>query len=123
MDLYGLEQAPREWNHTLVLFHTEQQGFTRLYSESSVFYKGVRDESIVISVHVDDQTIIGWSLHLVIAVKLALTRGFEIADLEETTYTLGLEVQLDSALGRHLLSQKKFITTILERFSKYFPPH
>ena len=40
----------------------------------------------------------------------------------ETTYTLGLEVQRDSASGRLLLSQRKFVATILERFSKYVPP-
>ena len=45
-----------------------------------------------------------------------------IDDLGETTYTLGLEVRRDSASGRLFLSQKKFISTVLERLSKYVPP-
>ena len=120
--LYGLKQAPREWNHTLVFFLTEQLGFTQLFSEPSVFFKGAGDDFIAISVHVDDQTIISRSFPPVISIKHALANKFGIDDLGETTYTLGLEVQRDSASGRLLLSQRKFIATILERFSKYVPP-
>ena len=87
-----------------------------------VFFKGGGDDFIAISVHVDDQTIIARSLPPVIALKLALANRFGIDDLGKTTYTLGLEVQRDSASGRFLLSQRKFIATILERFSKYVPP-
>ena len=54
--------------------------------------------------------------------KHALATGFGIDDLGEITYTVGLVVQRDSASGRLLLSQRKFIATILERFSKYVPP-
>lgn len=58
---YGLKQAPREWNHTFTMFLTEQLGFTQLYSEPSVFYKGEGENFIAISAHVDDQTIISRS--------------------------------------------------------------
>ena len=119
--LYGLKQAPREWNHTLVLFLTKQLGFTQLFSEPSVFFKGVGDDFIAILVHVDDQTIIFRSLPPLISLKHALANRFGIDDLGETTYTLGLEVRLDSASGRLLFSQRKFIATILERLSKYVP--
>ena len=96
-------------------------GFTQLYSEPSVFYKGVGDDFITISVHVDYQTIIARSLPPVTALKQALASKFGIDDLGETTYTRGLEVRRDSLSGGLLLSQKKFISTVLERFSKYVP--
>ena len=73
----------------------------------SVFFKGAGDDFIVISGHVDDQTIIARSLPPVIALKLTLANRFGIDDLGETTYTLGLEVQRDSASGWLLLSQKE----------------
>ena len=98
--LYGLKQAPREWNHTLVLFLTEQLGFTQLFSEPSVFFKGASDDVIAISVHVDDQTIMSRSLPPVISLKHALTERFGIDDVGETTYTLGQELQRDSASER-----------------------
>ena len=85
---------------------------------ASVFFKGAGDDFIAISVHVNDQTIIARSLPLVIALKLDHAKRFGIDNLGETTYTLGLEVQRDSASGRHLRSQRKFIATILKRFSK-----
>ena len=116
------QTAPREWNHTLVIFLTEQLGFTQLFSEPSVFFKGAGYNFIAISVHVDDQTIISRSLPPVISLKHALANRFGIDDLGETTYTLGLDVQRDSASGTLLLSQRKFIATILERRSKYVPP-
>ena len=119
--LYGLKHAPREWNHTLVLFLTEQLGFTQLFSEPLVFFKGAGDDFIAISVDVDDQTIIASSLPPIIS-KLALANRFGIDDLGETTYTLGLKVLRDSASRRLLLSQRKFIASILERFSKYVLP-
>ena len=120
--LYGLKQAPRKRNHTIVLFLTEERGFTLFFSEPLVFFKGAGDNFIAISVHVDDQTIISRSLPPVISLKHAQANRFGIDDLGETTYTLGLEVQRDSASGRLFLSQRKFIATILERFSKYVPP-
>ena len=113
--LYGLKQAHREWNHTLVLFPTEQLGLTQLFSEPSVFFKGAGDDFITISVHVDDKTIISCSLPPVISLKHALANRFGIDDLGETTYTLGLEVQRDFASGRLFLSQRKFLAITLER--------
>ena len=101
-----LQQAPHEWNHTLVLCLTEQLGFTQLFSEPSVFFKGVGDNFNAISMYVDDQTIISRSLPPVISLKQALANRFGIDDLGETTYTLGLEVQLDSASRTLLLSQR-----------------
>ena len=79
---------PREWNHTLVNFLTEQLGFTQLFSEPSVFFKGAGDDFIAILVHVDDKTIISRSLPPVISLKHALANRFGIDDLGETTYTL-----------------------------------
>ena len=70
----------------------------------------------------DGQTIISRSLPTVISLKQSLANRFGIDDLGETTYTLGVEVQRDSASGTLLLSQRKFTVTILERFSKYVPP-
>ena len=87
-----------------------------------MFFKGAGDDFIAISVHVDDQTIISRSLPPVISLKHALTNRFGIDDLGEITYTLGVEMQRDSASRRLLLSQRKFIATILEQFSKSVPP-
>ena len=70
----------------------------------SVFFKGAGDNFIAISVHVDDQTIISRSLPPVISLKQSLADRFGIDDLGETLYTLGLEVERDSASGMLLLS-------------------
>ena len=69
-----------------------------------MFFKGDGDDFIAISVHVDDHTIIARSLPPVISLKHALANSFGIDDLGKTTYTLGLEVERDSASGRLLVS-------------------
>ena len=98
-------------------FNSPPLGFTQLFSEPSVFFKGAGNDFIVISVHVDDQTIISRYLPAIVSLKHALANGFGIDDLGETTYTLGLEVQRNFASGTLLLSQRKFVATILERLS------
>ena len=52
--VYGLKQAPREWNSTFVEF-LFKLGFKRLYTDEG-------EETIIISVHVDDTNIMSASL-------------------------------------------------------------
>ena len=59
--VYGLKQAPREWNSTFVEF-LFQLGFKRLYTDISVFMHGEGEDTIIISVHVDDTNIMSASL-------------------------------------------------------------
>ena len=63
--LYGLQQGPREWNHTLVTFLTEKLGLYQLLSEQSVFTRGSGDQSITITGHVDDESIISQNKGLI----------------------------------------------------------
>ena len=80
-ELYGLKLSPHEWNHTLVLFLTEQLGFTQLYSTPLLFYKGAGDDFIAISVLVDEETIMTRSLPPVTALKQVLASKFGMDDL------------------------------------------
>ena len=54
--VYGLKQAPREWNSTFVEF-LFKLGFKRFCTDISVFMHGEGEDTIIISVHVDDTNI------------------------------------------------------------------
>ena len=84
-----------------------------------MFYKGVTDDFIAISVNVEDQTIIARSLPPVTTLKQALASMFGMDDLGETTSTVEFEVRHNSASMSLLLEQKKLISTVLERLSMY----
>ena len=50
--VYGLKQAPKEWNSMFVKF-LFKLGFKRLYTGISVFMHGSGEDTIVLTVHVD----------------------------------------------------------------------
>ena len=115
MAVYGLKQAPWEWNNTLVLFLTEKLRFHRLLSEQSVFTQGSGDEYIAIIVHVDDQSIISPNEGLMKDLKARLKFEYKITDQGILSYTIGLEVEWMTN-GSVLLSHKKYARTIQARF-------
>ena len=114
--LYGLKQAPREKTPPLSS-SSPSSAASDIFRQPLVFLQHAGDNFIAISMNIGDQTIISRSLPPVISLKHALANRFGIAELGETTYTLGLEVQRDFASERLFLSQRTFNATIVERFS------
>ena len=118
--VYGVKQAPKEWNSTFVKF-LFKLGFERLYTDISVFMQGTKEDTIVISVHVDDTNIMSASLPRVLWLKGYLQEEFGIVDDGPTSYFLGNEVVRDMA-GRILeLYHQKYIRKILLTFDKFLP--
>jgi transposase InsO family protein len=113
--LYGLKQAPRQWNIKLHEFLTSL-GFTRMESDHSLYVRGENAESVdygIIVVYVDDLLIAG-SESVVMQVKAKLESRFTMTDLGSVQWLLGIEIQREG--NRFLLSQKKYIASMLERF-------
>lgn len=103
--IYGLKQASREWNETLVdeLLH---QGFCQSKLDYSLFTcKDVQDITIV-AVYVDDILVIGTNSTKIESLKQHLHSQFGIKDLSVMRYFLGIEVSY-SAEGT-ILSQAKY---------------
>ena len=118
--LYGLKQGPRGWNHTLVTFLTERLGSHQLLSEQSVFTRGIGDQYIAITVHVDDQSIISPNEGLIKGLKARLKIEYGITDLGILSYSLGLKVKWMTN-GSVLFSQKKYARTVHARFHEFLP--
>ena len=113
--LYGLKQAPRSWYQKLdqFLFNT---GFQRSESEPCLFTRGSGDHQVLLAVYVDDQIIISKSLQHVHQVKKAMSQVFDIKDLGDASYVLGISIIRDRGSRKLQLSQSQYLKEVLIRF-------
>ena len=100
--LYGLKQAGRAWNQKI---HTAlvELGFTSLHSDSCVYVK--RDGSTVmyVLVYVDDLLLVTNDMAQLTATKTALSGRFDMKDMGEAHFILGVQITRDRA-RRQLLA-------------------
>ncbi|GJX95601.1 uncharacterized mitochondrial protein-like protein [Tanacetum coccineum] len=70
----------------------KKMGFLQCVHEKTVYRKVPNEEFIIITVNVDDLFVIGTSLDCINEFKRRMTSQFEMSDLGELTYYLGIEV-------------------------------
>lgn len=111
--LYGLKQAPRAWfecftSHLLTL------GFIASKVDSSLFVFRTATEVLYLLLYVDDIIITGPNTSLITQLVSQLQTRFDMTDLGDLTYFLGLEIK-KSVAGLHV-SQTKYARDVLTRF-------
>lgn len=111
--LYGLKQSARSWNQRIneVLL---ELGFQRCNGDNCIYTQGHETDSwTIIALYVDDLIIAARSPSHLTKIKRQLESIFEMQDLGELKYCLGLEV----THGRDSMHicQHRYITTMLER--------
>eukprot|EP00253_Pinus_taeda_P006568 PITA_06568 len=89
--LYGLKQAPRAWYAKMDSFLLES-GFSRCYSDNTVYTKKVGNSLIILVLYVDDLILTGSDPNLINHVKSSLKKKIEMTDLGHLHYFLGLQV-------------------------------
>lgn len=112
--LYGLKQAPRAWN-TRIDEYFRRNGFIKSPHEHTLYTKknGYRDIMIV-CLYVDDMIFTGNNPGMSDDFKKAMTKEFEMTDIGEMSYFLGVEVkQMQDGI---FVSQKKYAEQILNKF-------
>ena len=90
--LYGLKQPGHEWSEELEKFFLESK-FTCSQVDQAVYFWHAADEHTVIMVSVDDMAITSKHLKHIKAFKQQLWMHFEIMDLGELNWLLGLKVE------------------------------
>lgn len=110
--LYGLKQAPRIWYRTLATFLKELD-FVSLDADDGVFSRG----HYYIAVYVDDLLIIGPDPAEIQKIKEALKLKFQMSDLGEVNYYLGMSIRRDRTNKRIFLSQRAYLEKILKEFN------
>ncbi len=114
--LYGLKQAGYEWSEELERFFIDS-GFNRSQVDQGVYFWRTGDEHTVITVSVDDMAITSKHMAHIDAFKAQLLTRFEITDLGELKWLLGLKVERNRATRTIILSQEAYVNTVLERFN------
>ena len=85
-------QAPRAW-YSRTDEYLLKLGFVKSFSESTLYVKGDNDNIFVVSLYVDDLLITGSNIELIQQFKEDMMRVFEMTDLREMSYFLGIEIK------------------------------
>ena len=112
--LYGLKQAPKAW-HDKLCKDLATIGFIPIHATESVFIRKQGQSSSFIIVYVDDMIIMSASHSMADEIVSKLKQLYEIKDLGEAAYFLGIKVERKGTKSVKL-SQTKYVTEILERF-------
>ena len=111
--LYGLKQSGRNWNVMLHTYLTEN-GFVQNPADHCVYTKEKHNEKVILLVWVDDLIIAASNEGVLDSVKVMLTERFKMKDLGKLKHFLGID--FDQTGDQVKMSQKKYVTKILERF-------
>ena len=113
--LYGLKQASRQWYYT---FHNEivKFGFRANDYDHCVYHWNSGSDFIILSLYVDNIFIASNHVESICEVKDFLKSQFEMKDLGETSYVLGIQIIRDRKSRILQLSQEQYIDKILIRF-------
>ena len=115
--LYGLKQAARAW-HAKVDEGLGKLGFTPTSSDPSVYIKRVKGElPCIVATHVDDSPQIVKGTSALNNIKSHLADIFEMKDLGEVHWFLGLEITRDRPRRTIALLAERYTLDILNRFN------
>ena len=111
--IYGLKQSPRCWNSVLDS-HLNKMGFTQTNSDPCLYVPS-EGEMFIIAVYVDDILLAGKCDERMIGVKSALSERFDVKDMGELHYFLGVNINQNQN-GDVWIGQPVYTQTILEKF-------
>jgi hypothetical protein len=114
--IYGLKQAPRAWNKVIDDF-LKSLGFQRCAADHCIYVISSKEGILYLVIYVDDLILASKSLELLEAVKQELKRRFQMADMGELEYFLGVVMTRNRLKRRISLSQKHYSLQILKRFN------
>ena len=116
--IYGLKQASRQWylkfDATIKKF-----GFQENVEDNCIYAKFKSGKYIFLVLYVDDILLASSDVSLLQETKKFLSSNFDMKDLGEASYVLGIEIHRDRrkyALG---LSQRAYIEKVLKKFNMH----
>uniref|UniRef100_A0A1J3K4I8 Retrovirus-related Pol polyprotein from transposon TNT 1-94 n=2 Tax=Noccaea caerulescens TaxID=107243 RepID=A0A1J3K4I8_NOCCA len=114
--IYGLKQASRQWYLKFDEIITNF-GFKENIVDPCIYLKFSGSKFIFLVLYVDDILLASSDLGLLHQTKNYLSKNFDMKDMGEASYVIGIEIFRDRSLGILGLSQKAYIDRVLERFS------
>ena len=113
--IYGLKKASRQWYYkfhkVVILF-----GFEMNLVDDCIYHKFSGSEYIFLVLYVDDILLATNDIGLLHETKRFLSKQFEMKDLGDVSFVLGIQIYQDRSRGILRLSQKSYIDKVLKRF-------
>ncbi|KAG8503161.1 hypothetical protein CXB51_000952 [Gossypium anomalum] len=113
--IYGLKQASRQWYHK---FHQIIVSFSFEMNivDDCVYYKFSGSKYIFLVLYVDDILLAANDIGLLHETKRFLSKHFEMKDLGDASFILGIRIHRAQYRGILRLSKKRYIDKVLKRF-------
>ncbi|RVW95334.1 Retrovirus-related Pol polyprotein from transposon TNT 1-94 [Vitis vinifera] len=113
--IYGLKQASRQW---YLKFHNiiSSFGFVENVMDQCIYLKVSGSKVCFLVLYVDDILLATNDKGLLHEVKQFLSKNFDMKDMGEASYVIGIKIHRDRFQGILGLSQKTYINKVLERF-------
>eukprot|EP00253_Pinus_taeda_P034964 PITA_34964 len=92
-------------------------GFTRSKADHCVYFKLIGDCVIYLVLYVDDMLLVGDDKEIIEDLKTQLSSKFNMTDLGDAKYILGMEIKRDWEKRKLWLNQRKYVEIILQRFN------
>ena len=116
--IYGLKQASRQWYYK---FHQViiSFGFEMNMVDDYIYHKFSGSKHIYLVLYVDDILLATNDIGMLHETERFLSKKFEMKDLGDASFVLGIQIHWDRSRGILGLSQKSYIEKILKRFSMH----
>ncbi|RVX07895.1 Retrovirus-related Pol polyprotein from transposon TNT 1-94 [Vitis vinifera] len=113
--IYGLKQASREWYRKFDQVITSF-GFKKNTVDQCIYLKFSGSKFIILVLYVDDILLASSDVGLLHETKRFLSSEFDMKDLGNASFVLGIQIHRDRSRGILGLSQKAYIDKVLSRF-------
>jgi hypothetical protein len=114
--LYKFKQSPRAWYQRIDMFFTHE-GFSRSQADHLLYVKQTGEYLLIVIIYVDDLIILTSNVSILKWLKSRFEDEFEMNDLGELHYYLGVEFEREHANRTITMSQSKYIEEVLKRFN------
>jgi hypothetical protein len=109
----GLKQSGRVWNKKITDFF-EEYGLRSLLADYSVFTN--KDRTLIVALYVDDLLLFSKTLGEIQPLKKALSLAFEMKDLGEAKYVLGINITRNRAEKTLVIDQEHYVRDLLREY-------
>jgi hypothetical protein len=116
--IYRLKQASRQWylkfDETIRSF-----GFKKNKEDNCIYAKFRNGKFIFLILYVDDILLASSDISLLLETKRFLSSNFDMKDLGEASFVLGIKIHRDRRKGVLRLSQKAYLEKVIKKFSMH----
>ena len=114
--MYGLKQVSRQWYlkfHEVIYSFSFEENIT----DQCIYQKVSGSKICFLVLYVDDILLATNDKGLLYEVKQFLSKNFDMKDMGEPFYVIGIKIHKDRSRGILGLSQETYINKVLERFN------